>query len=256
MCYRGIWCPRNHRTGGYQHGSARCARAHAKSGGLHVSRRTVTRGMAWSVPAVAVATAAPAWANHSVPIIITPTGGGLQAPWSEGQNLKSYHFTFCFNNTSAFDAVVTSTSMIVNGVPNPLPLIPTAVWSRGRERVHVRRRPGLRRQRQRHGDAEVSYSDPGAFFEDEIVVPFAGDHGVCRSAATRADGRRTSAIGPPPHEPVAARADRPAGRSRSDRRAARSRTRPDGSGPGSRCSLRTARGVGAGKQGRSRPRAS
>ena len=51
--------------------------AHARnqgSGGTHISRRTVARGMAWSVPVVAVATAAPAYANVSGPILVSMRG--------------------------------------------------------------------------------------------------------------------------------------------------------------------------------------
>ncbi len=41
------------------------ARARIQAGGTQVSRRTVDQGMAWTVPVVAVATAAPAYATIS-----------------------------------------------------------------------------------------------------------------------------------------------------------------------------------------------
>ena len=88
------------------------------SGGLNVSRRTVARGMAWSVPAVAVATAAPAYANHSIPIITRRCGSACKHPGNP--EAKDYHFTFCFTNTSTVPITITLTNMIVNDVPGPI----------------------------------------------------------------------------------------------------------------------------------------
>ena len=170
-----------------------------KSGGLHVSRRTVARGMAWSVPVVAVATAAPAWANHSVPIIITPTGVACKHP-GEGKNIKSYHFTFCFNNTSAFAAVVSLDGMIVNGVQNPAPLIPTSVSvNAGQNKCIYVDAQGFGDSANGTATLQVSYTINGQFFEDEIVVPFAGDAGlpVCGNPAKAPDEPND----PPPHDP-------------------------------------------------------
>lgn len=76
-----------------------------------ISRRTIVKGAAWAVPAVAVAGAAPAVAV-SPPIIPTPAGNACKHPG----NPKWYHFTFCFENTSATSITVNMVSMIVNGV--------------------------------------------------------------------------------------------------------------------------------------------
>lgn len=91
------------------------ARARMQSGGTQISRRSVARGMAWTVPVVAVATAAPAYASASQPVIIVGCGNACKHP-GEGQNDKTYHFTFCFTNTTASSITVILTGMVVNGV--------------------------------------------------------------------------------------------------------------------------------------------
>ena len=75
----------------------------------HVTRRTVARGLAWSVPVVAVVSAAPAFASTPPPLVVTQQGNACKHPG----NPKFYHFTFCFK--SNFATTVTLLRMVVNG---------------------------------------------------------------------------------------------------------------------------------------------
>jgi hypothetical protein len=71
-----------------------------KSGGTQISRRTVARGVAWSAPIAVMATAAPAFAASTPPVVASQCGTACKHPGA-GQNDKSYHFTFCFKATAA-----------------------------------------------------------------------------------------------------------------------------------------------------------
>ena len=84
-----------------------------KSGGTQISRRTVTRGVAWSAPIAAIGVAAPAFAA-SQPIVVRLCGTTCKHPGSSGDDdsaEKIYHFTFCF---TANQAVVANTVNIVS----------------------------------------------------------------------------------------------------------------------------------------------
>ena len=84
-----------------------------KSGGTRISRRTVTRGVAWSAPIAVMATAAPAFAASEPPVVASQCGVACKHP-GEGQNDKAYHFTFCFKATGAIDGnTVTVIKMLV-----------------------------------------------------------------------------------------------------------------------------------------------
>ncbi len=72
----------------------------SKSGGI--SRRTVTRGMAWTVPAVAVASAAPAFGVTSPPPVVAGQCGIACKHPGLNQN-KTYHLTFCFTANQEVD---------------------------------------------------------------------------------------------------------------------------------------------------------
>src|SRR5262245_24229923 len=90
-------------------------------GGTKISRRTVTRGVAWSVPVVAVvSTAAPAFASSQPPVLAGQCGVACKHP-GIGQNNKTYHFTFCFKvGDEAVDGgTVSLTNMVVGGVARP-----------------------------------------------------------------------------------------------------------------------------------------
>ena len=84
-----------------------------------VSRRTVTRGAAWSVPAVAVAVAAPAFAASTTnPVVIA--GASCKCPGSGGNN---FNFKTVLSVTSAGDDDWTFhfTSFTFDGALAPLP---------------------------------------------------------------------------------------------------------------------------------------
>ena len=87
--------------------------ASTQSGGTRISRRTVTRGVAWSAPIAAVAYAAPAFAA-SQPVTVTPCGTACKHP---GENIdKTYHFTFCFaTNTPLVGGTVNLLDMTIIG---------------------------------------------------------------------------------------------------------------------------------------------
>ena len=92
--------------------------ARVKSGGTQISRRTVTRGVAWSAPIAAVAYAAPAFAA-SQPIHVQLCGTVCKHPGNSGPGdiFKIYHFTFCFTASQAVVGnTVTIESMTINGV--------------------------------------------------------------------------------------------------------------------------------------------
>jgi hypothetical protein len=89
-----------------------------KSGGTQISRRTVTRGVAWSAPIAAIGVAAPAFAA-SQPIVVRLCGTTCKHPGNSGPDdtFKIYHFTFCFTaNQAVKNNTVTITSMTINGV--------------------------------------------------------------------------------------------------------------------------------------------
>jgi hypothetical protein len=87
-----------------------------------MSRRTVLAGAAWSVPVIAVATAAPAMAA-SPPVIVDFDGLACKHPGASGTpgdpggaEFKTYHFDLTVENTTLTDVTVDITSFTVNGV--------------------------------------------------------------------------------------------------------------------------------------------
>ena len=65
-----------------------------------VSRRTVTKAMAWAVPAIAVATAAPAFAASPQCVDISlDDAASCKSPGQSGPNAFFYHLVVCFQNT-------------------------------------------------------------------------------------------------------------------------------------------------------------
>jgi hypothetical protein len=71
-----------------------------------VSRRTVVRGSAWAVPAVVVATAAPAMAASPSECITATFGGNSCKQPGEGTNAKGYRLQICFSNICNVPAVI------------------------------------------------------------------------------------------------------------------------------------------------------
>lgn len=94
----------------------------------HPSRRTVAKGVAWTVPAVAVASAMPAFASSPLPPVTPPTpnvGATCKHPGNScGKNgwTHAYRYEFCMTNKTANEVVVNFPKMDVNGktqVPIP-----------------------------------------------------------------------------------------------------------------------------------------
>jgi hypothetical protein len=84
----------------------------------NVSRRRVVAGAAWSVPAVMVASAAPAVAAS--PGFLSFTGEACKLPGNATDTYKGYVFELVANNISGpqpEDAVTVITSVTINGVP-------------------------------------------------------------------------------------------------------------------------------------------
>ncbi len=84
-----------------------------------VSRRTVAKAMAWSVPAIAVAVPAPAYAASGD--IINFTGGACKDPG----NPKKYRFELEITNDTNSPLTITFDNLNVNGVDNDSALSPT-----------------------------------------------------------------------------------------------------------------------------------
>ena len=78
-----------------------------------VSRRTVTKAMAWAVPAVAVATAVPAYAGASRDFV-SFTGQACKDPG--GGTQKYYYFEVVITNSTGSPLNVVFTGVVVNGV--------------------------------------------------------------------------------------------------------------------------------------------
>lgn len=78
-----------------------------------VSRRTVAKAMAWSVPAVALAVPAPAYAAS--PGIVDLTGAGCKLPGNSSPIFKGYAFRATITNTTNAAITVNITSITLNG---------------------------------------------------------------------------------------------------------------------------------------------
>lgn len=78
--------------------------------------------MAWSVPVVAVATSAPAYANASDPILVFSCGTACKHPGEGQDHTNIYHFTFCFQNSSGVEITVTLIDLQVNSIKRVAPL--------------------------------------------------------------------------------------------------------------------------------------
>ncbi|GEM_PF-1671916 len=78
-----------------------------------ISRRTVNQAMAWSVPAVAMAASAPAFAAS--PGIFTLTGAGCKLPGNSQDVFKGYAFGVVVTNDFNSPLTITVTSLTLNG---------------------------------------------------------------------------------------------------------------------------------------------
>ena len=73
-----------------------------ESVGTRITRRTVTRGIAWSTPVVAIATAVPAFAtSHLCEPIVTSGTGACKCPGqSSTGDPFTYYIQFCVNDSN------------------------------------------------------------------------------------------------------------------------------------------------------------
>lgn len=78
-----------------------------------ISRRTVAKAAAWSVPAIALAVSTPAYASS--PGIVTLTGTGCKLPGNSQSLYKGYAFKAAISNTNDVPITVTITSVTLNG---------------------------------------------------------------------------------------------------------------------------------------------
>jgi hypothetical protein len=76
-----------------------------------VSRRSVARGAAWSVPLVAVTVAAPAFASSGSSVQVT----SITVCQCEGQGTKRYALTVTFDKTTAGPITVTNVVITESG---------------------------------------------------------------------------------------------------------------------------------------------
>lgn len=77
-----------------------------------ISRRTLAAGAAWSVPVIAVASAAPAYALSGG--ILTLTGTACKLPGNSQSIYKGYAFGLVVNNTMPVSVLVEITSVFRN----------------------------------------------------------------------------------------------------------------------------------------------
>ena len=123
-------------------------------------RRTLVKGAAWSVPAIAVATQAHAQTS-SPPVVFEPQPeGACKFPGNSFDDYsQAYRSALCFTNTASESATVTITSVVFDNEPmtviNVTPTNPFTVGP-GEEVCVVVRFGGLGNSQQ--GSATVNYS--------------------------------------------------------------------------------------------------
>ena len=71
-----------------------------------ISRRTVVKGTAWAVPAVVVASAAPAMAAGTSQCLTASFGALSCKQPGQGQNDYGYRLQICFTNTCSVAATI------------------------------------------------------------------------------------------------------------------------------------------------------
>lgn len=131
-----------------------------------ISRRTVAKAMAWSVPAIAIAAPAPAFASSDL-VTISP-GVGCKAP-GQGQNCaawdKGYILSFVVNNEHDHAITLTFSDLVVT------PQEPGTTWTFFNSTVTVAAESsetvyvgiddqGTSEQSSFSGTAVASYTDP------------------------------------------------------------------------------------------------
>lgn len=90
-----------------------------------VSRRTVTKAMAWAVPVIGVSAAVPAYAASQVNISFA--GGGCKLPGNSSSTYKGYAFLITVLNSSSIPITIDIISITRGVVPNQVSLGTTAL---------------------------------------------------------------------------------------------------------------------------------
>jgi hypothetical protein len=85
-----------------------------------ISRRTVVKGTAWAVPAVVVASAAPAMAAGASQCLTATFGGGSCKQPGTGQNNFGFNLKICFTNTCSASVDITVTKIQGNAGSSPV----------------------------------------------------------------------------------------------------------------------------------------
>jgi len=80
-----------------------------------ISRRTVTKAMAWAVPVIAVSAAAPAYAASQLNISFS--GAGCKLPGNSNPTYKGYAFLVSITNASLVNVTITISTITLNGLP-------------------------------------------------------------------------------------------------------------------------------------------
>lgn len=104
-------------------------------GGLRPARRSVVKGAAWAVPAVMVASAAPALAaSPSRCLTAKFSGDSCKCP-GKGKNNSEFILSVCFTNTCSTAITITVTRLVSNsGVVLQPPIRETLIIPPGEER--------------------------------------------------------------------------------------------------------------------------
>ena len=102
-----------------------------------ISRRTVVKGTAWAVPAVVVASAAPAMAAGASQCLTATFGGGSCKQPGTGQNNFGFKLKICFTNTCSAPVTITVTKIQGNAGSSPVKLIGQTIQVGVGERVCI-----------------------------------------------------------------------------------------------------------------------
>lgn len=78
-----------------------------------VSRRTVTKAMAWAVPVIAVSAAVPAYAASQINFDLN--GAGCKLPGNSNSIFKGYAFALSIDNSSTIPITITIVDITLNG---------------------------------------------------------------------------------------------------------------------------------------------
>jgi hypothetical protein len=79
-----------------------------------ISRRTVTKAMAWTVPVLAVSAAVPAYASSQINFSLN--GAGCKLPGNSNSTYKGYAFKLSITNTSTVTVTIQILSITLNSV--------------------------------------------------------------------------------------------------------------------------------------------